>query len=118
MGNAISGRFGYKLHALPALPTERQRILKMRQLLLLLVAASAAANVKEDQTTTAAEDYTATEDYTTTIVSETTTTGTTTCPLGWIDDGKLGCFFFAPQMAGLSWLEALEYCEEQVHLLT
>ena len=79
----------------------------MRQLLLLLVAASAAANVKEDQTTTA-------EDYTTTIVSETTTTGTTTCPLGWIDDGKLGCFFLSPQMAGLSWLEALEYCEEQV----
>ena len=64
----------------------------MRQLLLLLVAASAAANVKEDQTTTAAEDYT------TTIASETTTSGSTACPLGWIDDGKLGCFFFAPEM--------------------
>ena len=57
-------------------------------------------------------DQTTTEDYTT------TTTSGAGCPLGWIDDGKLGCFLFAPQMAGLSWLEALEYCEEQVHLLT
>ena len=36
------------------------------------------------------------------------------CPLGWVDDGNLGCFLFAPQMAGLSWLEALQFCEEQV----
>merc|ERR1712130_113081 len=43
----------------------------------------------------------------------TTTTSDAACPLGWIDDGKLGCFLFAPQMAGLSWIEALEYCEEQ-----
>ena len=59
-----------------------------------------------DHPTTTAEDY------------DTTTTSGAACPLGWIDDGKLGCFLFAPQMAGLSWLEALEYCEEQVHLLT
>ena len=38
------------------------------------------------------------------------------CPLGWVDDGNLGCFLFAHQMAGLSWIEALEYCEEQVSL--
>ena len=58
------------------------------------------------------EEPTTTEDYTTTTASG------AGCPLGWIDDGKLGCFLFAPQMAGLSWIEALEYCEEQVHLLT
>ena len=51
---------------------------------------------------------TTTEDYTTTTASG------AACPLGWIDDGKLGCFLFAPQMTGLSWIEALEYCEEQV----
>ena len=46
--------------------------------------------------------------------TELSTTSGTACPLGWIDDGNLGCFLFAPQMAGLSWIEALEYCEEQV----
>ena len=111
----------------------------MRQLVLLLAAASSAANVKQlppkisycyPETTTATwtteapttepwpeetttddpwtDQPTTTEDYTT------TTTSGAACPLGWIDDGKLGCFLFAPQMAGLSWLEALEYCEEQV----
>ena len=54
----------------------------------------------------------------TTTEDDTTTTSDVTCPLGWIDDGHLGCFLFAPHMAGLSWIEALEYCEEQVHLLT
>merc|ERR1719278_2412745 len=49
----------------------------------------------------------------TTAEDDTTTTSGVTCPLGWIDDGRLGCFLFAPQMAGLSWIEALEYCEEQ-----
>ena len=46
--------------------------------------------------------------------SEPSTTSGAACPLGWIDDGNLGCFLFAPQMAGLTWIEALEYCEEQV----
>ena len=56
--------------------------------------------------------------YSTTTQSwDTTTTSGAACPLGWIDDGNLGCFLFAPQMAGLSWIEALEYCEEQVHIL-
>ena len=108
----------------------------MRRLVLLLAAASSAANVKkqlppkisycysettwypttgpwpEEATTDDpwTEDPTTTEDYTTTTASG------AGCPLGWIDDGKLGCFLFAPQMAGLSWLEALEYCEEQVCL--
>ena len=54
------------------------------------------------------EETTTNEDY------ATTTTSGAACPLGWIDDGNLGCFLFAPQMAGLSWIEALEYCEEQV----
>ena len=36
------------------------------------------------------------------------------CPLGWIDNGDLGCFLFAADRVGLSWVEALEYCEEQV----
>jgi len=108
----------------------------MRRLVLLLAAASSAANVKkqlppkisycypettwyptdpptidpgpEEATTDDPwTDQTTTEDYTTTTASG------AGCPLGWIDDGKLGCFLFAPQMAGLSWLEALEYCEEQ-----
>jgi len=110
----------------------------MRQLVLLLAAASSAANVKqlppkwswceqgtEDPWTTPGyptteswpeeatnddswtEEPTTTEDYTTTTASD------AGCPLGWIGYGKLGCFLFAPQMAGLSWLEALEYCEEQ-----
>merc|ERR1712130_520975 len=114
------------------------RIFKMRQLVLLLAAASSAANVKqlppkwswceqgtEDPWTTPGyptteswpeeatnddswtEEPTTTEDYTTTTASD------AGCPLGWIGYGKLGCFLFAPQMAGLSWLEALEYCEEQ-----
>merc|ERR1712107_610303 len=61
-----------------------------------------------EETTTAywPEETTTTEDAT-------TTTSGLSCPLGWVDDGKLGCFLFAPQMAGLTWIEALEYCEEQ-----
>jgi len=35
------------------------------------------------------------------------------CPIGWIDNGALGCFLFSADMVGLSWIEALEYCEEQ-----
>ena len=60
---------------------------------------------------------TRTTTMTTTHSWDTTTTSGAACPLGWIDDGNLGCFLFAPQMAGLSWIEALEYCEEQVHIL-
>ena len=74
----------------------------------------------EDPTTPWPEDPTThpwTEDPTTTEDFDTTTSSGATCPLGWIDDGKLGCFLFAPQMTGLSWIEALEYCEEQVHIL-
>merc|ERR1719234_1072121 len=56
---------------------------------------------------------TRTTTMTTTHSWDTTTTSGAACPLGWIDDGNLGCFLFAPQMAGLSWIEALEYCEEQ-----
>merc|ERR1719341_2436766 len=90
----------------------------MRPLLLFLAVAAASANISklppkisycDGRTTTDdpwSEDPTTTED-------DTTTTSGVTCPLGWIDDGKLGCFLFAPQMAGLSWIEALEYCEEQ-----
>ena len=36
------------------------------------------------------------------------------CPLGWIDDGAMGCFLFSADTVGLSWIEALEFCEEQV----
>ena len=104
----------------------------MRQLVLLLAAASSAANIKQlppkasycdsgstttwypTSTTTRYPTPTTTSWYPTT--PEETTTGAA-CPLGWIDDGNLGCFLFAPQMAGLSWIEALEYCEEQVHIL-
>ena len=125
-------------------PVRRATVLKMRELLLLLAATSSAANVKQfppkagydDTTTTDSWDTTTTypwdtttfdswdtttypwDDTTTTHSWNTTTSSGAACPLGWIDDGNLGCFLFAPQMAGLSWLEALEYCEEQVHLLT
>ena len=101
----------------------------MRRLVLLLAAASSAANVKqlslksswcdaggtwtpEPPTTEPWPEETTTDDPWTD--HPTTTTSGAACPLGWIDDGKLGCFLFAPQMAGLSWIEALEYCEEQV----
>ena len=50
----------------------------------------------------------------TTAASSSSSTPDPSCPLGWVDDGNLGCFLFAPQMAGLSWIEALEFCEEQV----
>ena len=105
----------------------------MRQLVLLLAAASSAAKVKKmspkasycDSSTTTWYPTSTTTQYPTTTYPTTPTTtdqpwttSGATCPLGWIDDGNLGCFLFAPQMAGLSWLEALEYCEEQVHLLT
>ena len=110
----------------------------MRQLLFFLAAASSAANVKElppkmseeettwepatsdpwieDPTTRWPEDPTTPwpEDPTTTEDFDTTTSSGAACPLGWIDDANLGCFLFAPQMAGLTWIEALEYCEEQV----
>ena len=36
------------------------------------------------------------------------------CPIGWIDNGALGCYLFSADRMGLSWIEALEYCEEQV----
>ena len=52
----------------------------------------------------------------TTAASSSSSTPDPSCPLGWVDDGNLGCFLFAPQMAGLSWIEALEFCEEQVRL--
>jgi len=103
----------------------------MRQLVLLLAAASSAAKVKQlppkasyygSETTTTV--YSTTTRYPTstswypttpeeTTTDEPRTTSGAACPLGWIDDGNLGCFLFAPQMAGLSWIEALEYCEEQ-----
>merc|ERR1712172_4924 len=109
------------------------RILKMRQLVLLLAAASSAANVKRLppkasycdsgsttiwSTTPTTTRYPTTTSWYPTTPEETTTdeawtTSGAACPLGWIDDGNLGCFLFAPQMAGLSWIEALEYCEEQ-----
>merc|ERR1712212_225115 len=60
---------------------------------------------------TSTSGYPTTPEETTT--DEAWTTSGATCPLGWIDDGNLGCFLFAPQMDGLSWIEALEYCEEQ-----
>ena len=112
----------------------------MRQLLLFLAAASSAASVKQlppkmsycSETTTGW--WTTTEEpttwepttwepttwpaTTTTEDYDTTTTSQVSCPLGWIDDGHLGCFLFAPEMSGISWIEALEYCEEQVHLST
>ena len=118
----------------------------MKQLLLLLVALSSAANVPQlpvkasycgrDSTTSwysttprytttpwyTTPRYTTTSRYTTTTSrpSTSTTAASSTpdpsCPLGWVDDGNLGCFLFAPQMAGLSWIEALEFCEEQVRL--
>ena len=113
----------------------------MRQLLLFLAAASSAASVEqlspkmsycnepapttEEPSTwpptwppTTTEEPTTWEPTTTTEDYDTTTTSQVSCPLGWIDDGHLGCFLFAPEMAGISWIEALEYCEEQVHLLT
>ena len=51
---------------------------------------------------------------TTTSFSSTTKAGEESCPIGWIDDGDQGCFFFSSAMVGLSWVQALEYCEEQV----
>ena len=138
---SLTDAFIHRARSAAVLPTRHNRkatkILKMRRLVLLLAAASSAANVKKqlppkisycsaetttgypwpitDVATTEApttepwpEETTTTEDYTTTTASG------AGCPLGWIDDGKLGCFLFAPQMAGLSWIEALEYCEEQV----
>ena len=113
-------------------PVRRATVLKMQALLLLLTAASSAANVKQftqkdDTTTTDSWDTTTNDpwdssttypwdDTTTTHSWDTTTTSGAACPLGWIDDGNLGCFLFAPQMARLSWIEALEYCEEQVYV--
>jgi len=100
----------------------------MRQLVLLLAAASSAAKVKKmspkasycDSSTTTWYPTSTTTRYPTTTypttpttTDEAWTTSGATCPLGWIDDGNLGCFLFAPQMDKLSWIEALEYCEEQ-----
>ena len=110
----------------------------MKQLILSLVALSSAANipqlpVKASYCSSASSGY-PTDPSTTTPRSTTTPWYTTptsrpsppttaasstpdpSCPLGWVDDGNLGCFLFAPQMAGLSWIEALEFCEEQVRL--
>ena len=90
----------YILH--PVLPTEAQVILKMRQLLLLLAAASSStANMKQLVLDTGFSTATA-------------TTSDATCPLGWVDAGTLGCFLLESKMAAVSWIEALEYCEEQV----
>ena len=142
--HVISDQRVYKSYTQLVPPTERQRILKMRQLLLFLAAASSASSVKQlppkmsycnggetttwwpAETTTAEPTWPATTTEepttwpatTTTEDYDTTTTSQVSCPLGWIDDGHVGCFLFAPEMAGLSWIEALEYCEEQVHLLT
>ena len=110
----------------------------MKQLILSLVALSSAANVPQLPVKASYCDASSTAPwYATTTTTTTTTTppwySTTTsrpststtaasstpdpsCPLGWVDDGNLGCFLFAPQMAGLSWIEALEFCEEQVSL--
>jgi hypothetical protein len=49
-----------------------------------------------------------------TTTSTITTTTTYDCPIGWVDDGDIGCFLFAADMAGVPWLEALEYCEVMV----
>ena len=40
-----------------------------------------------------------------------------TCPEGWVDAGSVGCFLFQTDMVGVSWLQALEFCEEQVKYL-
>ena len=40
--------------------------------------------------------------------------GQDSCPDGWVDGGSLGCFLFQTEQLHLSWLQALEYCEEQV----
>ena len=71
----------------------------------------------DDTTTTHYWDTTTTYpwDSTTTYPWDTTTTSGAACPLGWVNDGNLGCFLFAPQMAGFSWIEALDYCEEQAY---
>merc|ERR1712226_1063993 len=52
-------------------------------------------------------------DTTTTTTTAGAPTTTAACPLGWADDGVRGCYLFATQMTGRSWLEALEYCEEE-----
>jgi len=39
--------------------------------------------------------------------------GQASCPDGWVDGGSLGCFLFQTEQLHLSWLEALEYCEQQ-----
>ena len=83
----------------------------MRQLVLLLAALSLVANTK--QSSDPRNSTTSAWDSTTTAASTTTTSGPI-CPLGWIDGDDLGCFLFSPQMVGLSWIEAIEYCEEQV----
>ena len=90
----------------------------MKQIVVLLVASSLtlAAHTKQSLdhgyfNVTSLEDHrepNTTEDY------DTTTTAGLICPLGWIDGDAMGCFLFSPEMAGLSWIEAFEYCEEQV----
>ena len=124
-------------------PSSCSQISNMKQLILFLVALSmtisTAVHVQHlptkarydttypwPPTTTTRYPTTTTTTYpwdTTTTTfrpSPSTTSASSTsgpsCPLGWVDDGNLGCFLFAHQMAGLSWIEALEYCEEQVSL--
>ena len=58
----------------------------------------------------------ASDQTTTTSFSSTTKAGEESCPIGWIDNGDQGCFLFSSAMVGLSWVQALEYCEEQVRL--
>ena len=115
----------------------------MKQLILFLVALSMIiSSAAQVQHLPSKARYDTTYPWTTTTTTRYPTTPTTTypwdttsttfrpspsttsasstsgpsCPLGWVDDGNLGCFLFAPQMAGLSWIEALEYYEEQVSL--
>ena len=84
--------------------------MKMKQLVLLFLL-SLAPNSK--QSSDNVNFISSLWNSTTTSASPTTTSGQI-CPLGWIDGDDLGCFLVAPHMTGLNWIEALEYCEEQV----
>ena len=56
----------------------------------------------------------ASDQTTTTSFSSITRAEEESCPIGWIDNGDQGCFLFSSAMVGLSWVQALEYCEEHV----
>ena len=68
----------------------------------------------EEPTTPWPTEYPTTDWPTEEPTENPSTTTPESCPIGWIDNGALGCYLFSADREGLSWIEALEYCEEQV----